>query len=459
MRTIYTPATIDKETEYQLWESGIIVFDTCALLDFYYMTREYQEIMADILEYLSDRIWLPAQVIYEYNKNRESVMLKPISEKYQDKDIQNNHFVDDLKEFIMQWEKQYYHPYLTTEKLNTIKTSLAIIEPEIAQIKTIISKEYQERKQEIREIMDNDELAEVVKILLHGDPFSFSEIKEIINEGTIRYANQIGPGYMDALDKDGIRKYGDLIIWKEILRYVGQVKKGVIFITNDVKGDWVIADETDKNKRAEKPTPEEIGRPRRELLAEFEEQTGQKIWFYKTTDFIKKLEELYEPRQTEIDFYGKLGVVRDVLARMERDRHIRENHSTDSMLIRCDECGELFEIGKNQFCFEWEGGVEDYDRGMGEEYKHEAQEYCNCPYCDNQIDIKLQVWEYPIGAFNMQNIEVEGGELEEPIDLSKCIDLGDYDTCERCGEHAIVNDIGLCESCQEDFDRFVESDD
>ena len=87
MRTIYTPSTIDKETEDRLWESGIIVFDTCAILDFYYMIPEYQSIMADILESLSGKIWLPAQVVYEYNKNRENVMLKPISEKYQAKDI------------------------------------------------------------------------------------------------------------------------------------------------------------------------------------------------------------------------------------------------------------------------------------------------------------------------------------------------------------------------------------
>lgn len=459
MRTIYTPSTIDKETEDRLWESGIIVFDTCAILDFYYMIPEYQSIMADILESLSGKIWLPAQVVYEYNKNRENVMLKPISEKYQDKDIQNNHFVDDLKAFIAQWEKQYYHPYLTTEKLNAVKASLAIVEPEIAKIKTIVSKEYQDRKQEIKEIKDNDELSEVVKNLQHGEPFSFSEIKEIISEGTIRYANQIGPGYMDSKDKDGIRKYGDLIIWKEILKYVGRENKDIIFITNDVKGDWIINDETDQNKRAEKPLHEEIGNPRRELLAEFEEQTGQKIWFYKTTDFIKKLEELYEPRQTEIDFYGKLGIVRDVLARMERERRIRARHSDDSILIRCNNCGELFELGVDQLCFEWEGGVEDPDRGMGAEYKYESQEYCNCPYCDKQIDITLQVWEYPVGAFNMQNIEIEGGDIEETIDLSEYIDLGDYDTCEKCGERAVVNDIGLCEHCQDEFDRFVNSDD
>lgn len=62
MRTIYTPSKIEKQDEDNLWQSAIIVFDTCALLDFYFLTPEYQEIMAEILEHLETRIWIPAQV-------------------------------------------------------------------------------------------------------------------------------------------------------------------------------------------------------------------------------------------------------------------------------------------------------------------------------------------------------------------------------------------------------------
>lgn len=142
MRTIYTPSVIDKDTEKKLWDSALIVFDTCALLDFYYMTPDNQVIMSDILSYLSDIIWLPAQVVYEFNKNRESAMRKPITEKYQDKDILNNKFVDVLKSYISQWEDKYYHPYLDEKKLQDVKDALAIIEPQIAIIKKTVAEEY-----------------------------------------------------------------------------------------------------------------------------------------------------------------------------------------------------------------------------------------------------------------------------------------------------------------------------
>ena len=83
MRTIYTPSSIDEHIEEKLWESGIIVFDTCALLDFYHMKLEFQEIISDILNSLKDKIWLPAQVVSEYNKNRENAISQPIKEKYE----------------------------------------------------------------------------------------------------------------------------------------------------------------------------------------------------------------------------------------------------------------------------------------------------------------------------------------------------------------------------------------
>ena len=458
MRTIYTPSTIDATTEEKLWKDAVIVFDTCALLDFYYMIPDYQVIMSDIINYLSNRIWLPAQVVNEYEKNSKSAMLKPITENYQDKEIQTNHLVQILKTYIAQWEKQYYHPYLNDAKLEEIKDSLAIIEPEIAKIKTTVAMEYQARKQEIRDIQKKDVVSTAVRSLAHGNPFSFSEIKGIIQEGSYRYANEIGPGYKDRETKIGIRKYGDLIIWKEIMRHAKEEKRDVIFITNDTKGDWIIVDEAKKDKRYETPNADEIGNPKRELLVEFEEETGQNIWFYKSTDFIKKLEETYQPKQAEIAFYGKLGQVRDVLERIEHERDIRQNRTEGSLLIRCDDCGELFTLDTDELEFEWEGGVVA-DRGMGYESQYDSEHNIECPHCGNDIELKFQVWEYPMGAFNYQNIEIEGGEVEEPIDLSDYISFDDYEECERCGERTVLNNMGLCQQCEEEFKRFVNSND
>lgn len=455
MRTIYTPSTIDSATESRLWQDAVIIFDTCAILDFYYMSYDHQVVMADILKFLSDRIWLPAQVIYEYEKNRKSVITKPINENYRDQELQGNHLVEDLKSYISQWEREYYHPFITSRSLKSIKEALADIEPKIAEIKKTVSIEYQARKSEILGIIDRDAIEEAVISLKHGEPFSYAEVINICKEGSFRYENQIPPGYEDAKVKNGIRQYGDLIIWKEVLKYAHENKCDVIFITNDTKPDWSIASEI----KGETLSSEEIGNPRRELLVEFEEETGKTIWFYNTSRFISKLEESYKPKQGEIAFYGQLGVVRDVLARLERERKVRKCYTGDAILIRCDSCGELFSLDAGEMDFDWQGGVVDEDRGMGCEMEYESKESCECPNCNNQIDLTLRVWEYPVGVFNYQDIDIEGGEVDKAIDLRRYIELGNYGLCERCGEKSILNSSGLCPHCEAEFKRIVESED
>ena len=450
MRTIYTPSSIDEHIEEKLWESGIIVFDTCALLDFYHMKLEFQEIISDILNSLKDKIWLPAQVVSEYNKNRENAISQPIKEKYEAKSIENNNLVKDLKSYVSKWEEQYYHPYISEDKLKLIKDAIKVIEPQIKEIKTTINIEYQERKREIKNILGNDKLSNTVNSLTHGNPFLFSEIKEIVKEGQIRYANQIPPGYMD-VEKPGIHKYGDLIIWKEILRYAKFEKKDVIFISNDVKEDWIIVDAS-----------KEKGKPRRELLTEFEEETGRIIWFYKTVDFIEKLETIYEPKQAVIPFYGKLGIVRDILKQAERDRNLKRNYSDDFLQIICEGCDNVFKLNVGELNFEW-NGVSSFERSMGGESEYESCEMCNCPNCGNQIDLKLKVWEYPVGAFNMQDIEIDGGKIEESIDLSQYISFDDdnyddFDECSRCDDRSVLDNMNLCESCRADYNRFINSE-
>lgn len=458
MRTIYDKSVIDEATEERLWREGIIVFDTCALLDFYNMTREYQEIMADILKYMSDIIWLPAQVMYEYEKNRVDAIKKPASEIYHNKTIENNHFVRDLKDLIGQWEKKYFHPFIDEGKLTEIKEALAIIEPKIADIKKAVSLQYQARVHEIYDIPDNDKLAEAIRSLEHGSPFTFHEMKEIVKEGCVRYANQIGPGYEDA-EKRGIRKYGDLIIWKEIIRYAKENQKAIILVTSETKPDWVIVDETKDDPTADKPIREELGNPRRDMLTEFEEETGQRIWFYKPTAFIKMLEKSFKPQQEEIQFYGELGVVRNVLARIERERMIKHLCSPYSLLVRCGSCGELFECPTSLFTLDWDSQVVDTDRDMGDEIEHVSEEFSLCSHCGAYVGITLKVWEYPAGIIEYQDIEVDGGKLEKPVDLAEYIDLGNYGECVRCGTRAILNEDELCDQCEADFKECMNEDD
>ena len=80
---------------------------------------------------------------------------------------------------------------------------------------------------------------------------------------------------------------------------------------------------------------------------------------------------------------------------------MKRDHLGDTLLVRCDSCGELFEVYPDEFIFDWENSYAD-DRGMGHEIEYESYETCECPNCDRQIDLTLQIWEYPMGFVNNQ---------------------------------------------------------
>jgi PIN like domain len=62
----------------------------------------------------------------------------------------------------------------------------------------------------------------------------------IRKEGEERYAKKIPPGYEDAKkgSNGSADKFGDLIIWKEMIDKAKADKRPIIFVTDDGKSDW-----------------------------------------------------------------------------------------------------------------------------------------------------------------------------------------------------------------------------
>ena len=82
----------------------------------------------------------------------------------------------------------------------------------------------------------------------------------------------IPPGYEDKEKKVDSRLYGDLVIWKEILKKAEEKpKRPIIFITND--SDWLL--EIDGRSMG----------PRPELVKEIYDSTGTRFYIYPTDRF------------------------------------------------------------------------------------------------------------------------------------------------------------------------------
>jgi hypothetical protein len=314
--------TLTGDREKRLWKDCIFVFDTSALLRLYYYLPQILEKIDNIFLELKrqERLWIPQRVEYEYLKNRETKILEPIQEY---KDLINNDkkndshhlqnidqsrkkieqiFDEEIKKIRGQFntlsqktQKKDEHPYFEDTSLiekfqNVIANFQESVGNELEKFKILfdefkdnIEKEISSREEERKKIISEKHLDTVLKIFSYfqlGEEYSFDKLIEIAKEGDERYSLEIPPGYKDKTEKAGIRKYGDLIIWKQIIDYAKQNKKNIILINNDNKDDWW-------DKTPKKP------KPREELIKEFFDYTDQmEIWMYNLSDFIHKAKQL-----------------------------------------------------------------------------------------------------------------------------------------------------------------------
>lgn len=86
--------------------------------------------------------------------------------------------------------------------------------------------------------------------------------------------------------------------------------------------------------------------------------------------------------------------------------------------IQSKSSAEVIDIDLAEFDLSWEI-VETNEREMGTERLHEAEFDVDYGNSNETIRITLQVWEYPVGVCNDEEILVDGYEV-----LKKC-DIGD----------------------------------
>lgn len=219
-----------------------IVLDTNVILDLARYSLYTTKNILSIFEECKDYIWIPNQVFKEYSKNKYKIFgdLKKRYSKFE------NDLLSILNDFERKLERalkiSYKYKYVATESLSdNIKNKSKECREIIESYKENLGKEYEaitlDSSNIIKEIEDFvNKLDKNKKI---GNKIGFNEQMELINEGEIRYKYNIAPGYRDN-DKEGIEKFGDLFIWKEILKLptIDDNVQNIIFITDDVKDDW-----------------------------------------------------------------------------------------------------------------------------------------------------------------------------------------------------------------------------
>ncbi len=101
-------------------------------------------------------------------------------------------------------------------------------------------------------------------------------MREIFKEGEERFKNKVPPGFEDEKTKEGSRKFGDLILWKQIIQKAKEINKDVILITDERKIDWWWKIKDGRN----------MG-PRQELVEEIKLQANVDFHMYSSERFLR----------------------------------------------------------------------------------------------------------------------------------------------------------------------------
>ena len=266
----------------ELWNTCLFVLDTNVLLNLYRYSPETSEEFIGILNEMSDRLWIPHQVALEYQQRRPDVIAIQV-----DAHVEIQNLLKKLGDKL---------PSLRRDKDRSLER--------INSIFTEVDKELNERKREYLDLLNDDYLRDTITSLFEGkvgSPYSTEQLNEIYKKGEIRYEHETPPGYLDARDKEDMRKYGDMVLWLQVIDKAKETKKPIILVTDDRKDDWWLQ----RKGRT-------IG-PRPELVEEMLSEAGVSFYMYRADQFMTYAQKYIE-RQVKQE---AIDEVRDVRQRDE----------------------------------------------------------------------------------------------------------------------------------------------
>ncbi len=232
----------------------LIIFDTNAWLDLYMI---HPLALKEIVTRFSKKrsmFWIPEQVYWEFGNH--------LAHKREDAlGVISN--ASTISRQSIESTKETIKKYLIGLKNNNIISSeelLGDIESDLDEIRKKVKRKLNSLDEDYRKRMTiiaepNDIVLKLIEdIYKDRPPYFYTDVQRIAlyEEGEKRVKYQIPPGLTDFDKEDSDaekiyrRKYGDFLIWSDILRKTEEIiallKEGedlqVIFVENERKGDW-----------------------------------------------------------------------------------------------------------------------------------------------------------------------------------------------------------------------------
>ncbi len=261
-----------------LWDNAIFVPDANVLLHCLRHPAGVREELLRLFDVLKASLWIPYQVGLEFHRNRLDVELGA-QDAYESLMRDQEAVLEKARERLRQLRA---HPTISVAK------ELAALD--------MFAGDFRARMVAAQATHPVQEIADAVGRLTQlldgriGDKWKPDQLAVLKKEGEDRYAKKIPPGYKDAKKDAGeFDKFGDLIIWKEMIAKAKSDKRPVIFISDDAKEDWWWIHKGRK-----------LG-PRPELVEEFHAGSDQDFHIYEFGQFLRFAAERFPEIQAGVD--------------------------------------------------------------------------------------------------------------------------------------------------------------
>ncbi|MEM8637276.1 MAG: PIN domain-containing protein [Cyanobacteria bacterium P01_G01_bin.54] len=265
----------------ELWEKAFFVFDTNCLLDLYRESEESAKEFIRILNWLKEkkRLWIPYQVFLEFLTNREEDVVRGEQESFERTKIALGKWVKSQENSL---KNSIQGRYLSKKITSLLEGKLIKLNDFVKMLVSEVEEEVDKIRNQYSISLDDDWILEEVLNTFNdcaGDPYSEKDLEAIYTEGKSRYASEVPPGFKDKDKEPEQKKYGDLVIWKQILDFSKEKGYSIIFVTRDGKEDWWHKRDGEKHG------------PRYELRMEFQKYTSRFFWMYSKKSFLDNMPE------------------------------------------------------------------------------------------------------------------------------------------------------------------------
>lgn len=343
---------------------NLLVLDTNYLLDIIQLPTTVSKKYIEALEKVKENIYIPYLVALEFNFKKSSLKKGKIKKirKYK----------NEIEQSVVNIKKKIDEIDLVDKEEKEIFTNepLKITEDYLAELKKIIDNKVSSMITE----EENELYERLISIIENkvGNKYSQEWIDKIEKEGEVRYEQNIPPGFNDSSKEDEIdslrmygdikycRKYGDLIIWKDIIEYSKEytkMGKKVVFITNDGKA---------KQKRdlLYKVDDLTVG-PDIHLMNELYMEANKELHILNNLRFVQLVNDLSDVEMSKLkkssEKMYRVKIPRDQIEE-ERINLLKKNIENDEYELGISDDGYLFKKEKNHIDNLYNFAIKDIER-------------------------------------------------------------------------------------------------